>query len=70
MPDDILSLVEDGELLDGLIGRFQSRADRGMKFDLVLHHLKLASRTLAARMNLAADFVDREAALAAKEGGS
>lgn len=62
----VLTLPDDGELLDGLVRRFQERADRGMKFDLVLHHLKLAARTLAERMTLVCDAVESVAATEAK----
>jgi hypothetical protein len=57
---DIESLCNDGEMLDGLVKRFEERVAKGMKFGHVLTGLTQAKAALDQRMNLAADVMDAE----------
>lgn len=58
---DIESLCKDGEMIDGLVKRFEERVAKGMKFQHVLTALGQAKAALDVRMNLIADVMDRVA---------
>jgi hypothetical protein len=59
---EIESLCDDGEMLDGLVSRFDARVKAGMKFGHVLTALAQAQAALDRRMSLAADAVEAVAA--------
>jgi hypothetical protein len=58
---DLESLCNDGEMIDGLVKRFEERVVKGMKFGPVLTGLAQAKAALDRKMNVAADVMDRVA---------
>ncbi len=64
---EIAELCDDGDMIDGLVQRFERRVTLGMKkLGTVVYHLRNAKETLDLKMNLAADVMDREAKMTAE----
>lgn len=65
-PNEILTLCDDGEMLDGLVKRFEERAKKNPSFEYVYQQVRQAKNALDRRMNAAANAMDRELKLTAE----
>lgn len=57
-PGDLMQLVEDGEMLGGLVERFRRRVGYGLQFGDTMLHLERAEHTLAKRMGMVCDVME------------
>lgn len=65
-PNEILTLCDDGEMLDGLMKRFEERAKKNPSFEYVYQQIRQAKNALDRRLNAAANAMDRELKLNAE----